>query len=159
MLLPVFQCNDPRWKRVVKQHNDFFYNALQFVFDELVLPRKSFSVGVTFVSDEEIRTYNAAYRHKDKATNVLSFPMIDDFSDLKKLPEPIELGDIVIAYETVLAEAKAQKKSTRDHTAHLLVHGCLHLFGYDHMTDDEADEMEALEIRILDHLDITNPYL
>lgn len=158
MLLPVFHIEHAPWKKIVTQHGTFFKNALSFVLDELVLPAKTFSLGVAFISDDAMREYNTQYRHKNTATNVLSFPAMDEFADLKKMPEPIELGDILIAYETIMREAGAQCKAPRDHVAHMLVHGCFHLFGYDHMKPKDAKEMEALEIRVLDALNIADPY-
>ena len=158
MLLPVFHVEHEPWKKILKSHGTFFKNALSFVLDELVLPAKTFSLGVAFISDDAMRDYNAQYRNKDKPTNVLSFPVIGDFNDLKKMPEPIELGDILIAYETVMREASEQNKKPRDHIAHMLVHGCFHLFGYDHMKPKDAAEMEALEVRVLEALNIADPY-
>lgn len=109
-------------------------------------------VSVTFCDDEEIRALNAQWRGKDKATNVLSFPT----------PGPLEarplLGDIVIAYETVAQEAVEQEKTLRDHTAHMIIHGFLHLIGYDHETAAEAEAMEGLERRIASRLGLRDPY-
>jgi len=100
-----------------------------------------------FVSDEAIQVLNREYRRKDKPTNVLSFPM--------KGPM---LGDVVLARETITAEAKAQGKTFENHTAHLIIHGFLHLLGYDHRDDKEAAAMEALEIEALAQMGIDNPY-
>ena len=105
-------------------------------------------VSVVLTTDEEVHALNKTFRHQDKATNVLSFP-----SD-----EKAELGDIILAYETVLKEAQELGISTLHHTLHLIVHGFLHLLGYDHETDHEAEEMESLEIKILQTLNIENPY-
>lgn len=109
-------------------------------------------VSVTFCDDDEIRELNAQWRDKDKATNVLSFPT----------PGPLEarplLGDIVIAYETVAREAAEQEKTLRDHTAHMIIHGFLHLIGYDHETAAEAEAMEGLERRIASRLGLRDPY-
>lgn len=109
-------------------------------------------LSVTFCDDPEIRELNAQWRDKDKATNVLSFPT----------PGPLEarplLGDIVIAYETVAREAAEQEKTLRDHTAHMIIHGFLHLIGYDHETAAEAEAMEGLERRIASRLGLRDPY-
>ena len=105
-------------------------------------------VSVVLTDDAHIQVLNRDYRGKDKATNVLSFPQ----------DEPQLLGDIIIAYETIVREAEEQNKHFEDHFTHMLVHGCLHLLGYDHETDEEAEEMEALEIRILGDLGVKNPY-
>ncbi len=95
-----------------------------------------------------VQKLNKEWRGKDKPTNVLSFPQ----------DEPTMLGDIILAYETVKAEADAQNKRFEDHTTHLIAHGLLHLLGHDHEEDEEAEIMEALEIEILDALNIKNPY-
>lgn len=154
-----FQIADPAWKKTVQKNTALFKRALNATYDALELPQKDFSVAVSFIDDAEIQELNAQYRAKNKPTNVLSFPMIDDFSDLGNFPGTLELGDIVMAFGTIDKEAYEQHKSIADHTAHLLVHGLLHLFGYDHMTKKEEREMEGLEIQILADLGIANPYL
>ena len=113
-------------------------------------------VALLFTDDDAIAQINAEWRGKDKPTNVLSFPTPDDMP----LPagEARPLGDIVLAHGVIAREAAEQGKTLRDHTTHLIVHGTLHLLGYDHESDDEADEMEALETRILKGLGISDPY-
>ena len=113
-------------------------------------------VSLVFTDDAEQRVLNRDYRHKDSATNVLSFPNMDD--DLVPAGEPRLLGDVVLARETVAREAAEQGKSLADHTTHLLVHGVLHLLGHDHQDAEEAAAMEALERRILAGLGIADPY-
>lgn len=102
---------------------------------------------VVLAGDDFVRELNRDYRGKDKPTNVLSFP--------QDLPM---MGDIIFAHETVLREAGEQGKSFDDHLSHLTVHGALHLLGFDHIDDDEAVEMEALEIVILKGMGVKNPY-
>ena len=105
------------------------------------------------MSIEESQQLNSQYRQKDKPTNVLSFPF--------EVPEGIELnllGDLVVCASVVEQEAKEQNKVLFHHWAHMIVHGCLHLLGYDHINDADADEMEALEVKILAKLAISNPY-
>jgi probable rRNA maturation factor len=104
------------------------------------------------------RALNKQYRNKDSATNVLSFPLAD--AELAKLPAevPLALGDIVICGPVVAREASEQGKDSADHWAHMLVHGALHLFGYDHQTDEQAQEMAAYEARILAVGGVENPY-
>jgi probable rRNA maturation factor len=98
--------------------------------------------------DEKLRDLNVTFRGKDKATNVLSFPARqDDY-----------LGDVAVAYGVTSAEARAQKKSFADHATHLVVHGVLHLLGYDHETTRAAKIMEPLETKILSELGIADPY-
>jgi len=109
-------------------------------------------VSVAFCDDETIRALNAQWRGQDKPTNVLSFPTPGRAAD-----KPL-LGDIVIAYETVAREAEAEGKSLADHTAHMILHGFLHLIGYDHETSAEAEAMEAVERRIAFALGIRDPY-
>ena len=118
----------------------------------------SAEISLVLTNDKEIRKLNKMYRGKDKATNVLSFPLIDFTDGSFKDPHGNALGDIIIALETVETEAQMQNKPLHDHITHLLVHGTLHLLGYDHEEDQEAEEMEALEIKILEGFDIKNPY-
>ncbi len=120
--------------------------------------QKPCEMAIRLVEAEESQTLNREYRDKDKPTNVLSFPSELPEEVLDSLPrEP--LGDIIICVPVVFAEAEEQGKAVRDHWAHLTVHGVLHLLGFDHIEDDEAEEMEGLEIRVLAGLGIANPYL
>ena len=118
-------------------------------------PPMPVEVSLVFTDDESIRQINAEWRQKDKPTNVLSFPAYPIEPGDK--PGPM-LGDIVIARETVAREAVDLDKSFDDHLTHLMVHGFLHLFGYDHIEKDEAEEMEGLETRILAALGLSDPY-
>lgn len=106
---------------------------------------------IRITTTEEIQKLNKEYRHKDKPTNILSFNYSDD-------PEEM-VGDLVICDEVVKREAVEQHKTYEQHYAHLIIHGLLHLRGYDHETHDEAEEMEALEIKLLQDLGFPNPYL
>ncbi len=108
---------------------------------------------VRIVDRDEISALNETYRHKSGPTNVLSFPF--------EAPPEVELdllGDVIIAADVVAAEAPAQGKSEMAHWAHMVVHGTLHLLGYDHLDESEAETMESLEVRILAQLDYPNPY-
>lgn len=109
---------------------------------------------IRIVDEVEGLELNQTWRQKNYATNVLSFP----FEALPEVDVPL-LGDIVICAPVVFKEAIEQQKQATDHFAHLTIHGVLHLLGYDHIDDDEAEEMEALEVKILDTLNIVNPYL
>lgn len=109
---------------------------------------------VLFADDARVQELNRDFLGKDKPTNVLSFPASDEAGE----PGSEMLGDIVLARETVEREAAEQRKPLEAHIAHLVVHGFLHLLGYDHEDDEEAEEMEALETRILANLDIADPY-
>ncbi len=112
-------------------------------------------LSVALVCDDEIKALNTRFRNQEKATNVLSFP---NGMMLSRSEDKIFLGDVVIALETVLAEARAEGKDPRHHLAHLTVHGVLHLFGYEHDDEEEAERMEALERTILASLGIADPY-
>jgi len=114
-------------------------------------------ISLVFTDDAEQRSLNRDYRHKDRATNVLSFPNMDDDAPLAA-GLPRLLGDVVLARETIEREAREQGKSIADHTVHLLVHGTLHLLGHDHEEAGAAAEMEALETAILAGLGIADPY-
>ena len=114
------------------------------------------AIAVLFTGDDEIATINAEWRGKDKPTNVLSFPTPEGMPVPEGEPRP--LGDIVLAHGVIAREAAEQGKTLRDHTTHLIVHGMLHLLGHDHEADREAEEMEALETRILKGLGISDPY-
>ena len=111
-------------------------------------------LGVSVVGPKESRRLNARYRGHDKPTNVLSFPA----PEMPPAGEPRSLGDLVICPEVLRAEAQQQRKSLRAHWAHLVVHGALHLIGYDHMHPQEATRMERREISVLRRLGFPNPY-
>ena len=112
-------------------------------------------VSVKFTSDAEVRALNAAWRGQDKATNVLSFPMAEE----SELASAQLLGDIVLAHGICAAEAAGKNVGVEMHAAHLVVHGTLHLLGYDHETSDEdAEEMEEAERRALASIGIADPY-
>ncbi|EKT59489.1 rRNA maturation RNase YbeY [Providencia sneebia] len=121
-----------------------------------VLPKfqEQSEVTIRIVDEEESHHLNLTYRGKDKPTNVLSFPF--------EAPPEIELpllGDLIICRQVVEQEAIDQQKSAEEHWAHMVVHGCLHLLGYDHIEDDEAEEMESLETEILAELGYEDPYI
>jgi len=111
-------------------------------------------LSIRLVAADESEELNSTYRGKDKPTNVLSFPF-----DSPIPMEPRLLGDLVICYSVVEQEAEQQHKAVNDHWAHMVIHGCLHLLGYDHIETDEAEHMEALEVTLLQSLKIENPYL
>jgi probable rRNA maturation factor len=114
-------------------------------------------VSVKFTSDEEVRALNAGWRNKDRATNVLSFPMIE--KELLDAAPAALLGDVVLAHGICAAEAAEAGVAVEAHAAHLVVHGTLHLLGYDHETSDaDAEAMEAVERRALAAIGIADPY-
>jgi probable rRNA maturation factor len=115
-------------------------------------PSGAYEVSILLTDDTEMRAMNRTWRRKDAATNVLSFPARDDPS------EPGLLGDIALAYETTAKEAGDANIALSDHVAHLIVHGMLHLLGFDHIEDEEAERMETLERQALASLGIADPY-
>ncbi|WP_441997410.1 rRNA maturation RNase YbeY [Microvirga sp. 2TAF3] len=115
---------------------------------------EDFEISVMLTDDASIRTLNREWRGKDKPTNVLSFPAPEQ----PGFEGPRHLGDIALAYETLVREAEEESKTLAHHFAHLIVHGVLHLLGYDHEVDEEAEIMEALEVKALATLGIADPY-
>jgi probable rRNA maturation factor len=116
-------------------------------------------LAVVLADDAIIRDLNRDWRGQDKATNVLSFAALDDDAAPSVPGAPVLLGDVVLAFETCVAEAARDGKTLADHLTHLVVHGTLHLVGFDHETgDDDAEEMEAMETAILAELGIADPY-
>ena len=129
-------------------------------YPDLAEAERPVEISVTLTGDEQVRALNAKWRAKDQPTNVLSFPMVDerDLSRANLATSELLLGDIVVARGVCEAEAAAKGVSIEDHATHLLVHGTLHLLGYDHHDDSEAADMEAREARALARLGIVNPY-
>ena len=113
-------------------------------------PREDGSVSILLADDEAIQELNREWRGQDKPTNVLSFPAAPSAAP--------HLGDVALAYETCAREAAEQGKALKHHLAHLVAHGVLHLLGWDHQTDAEADRMEALERDILARIGVPDPY-
>ena len=117
-------------------------------------------ISVTLTGDEQVRALNAHWRGKDKSTNVLSFPMADelDLSRANVAERELLLGDVVLARGVCEREAADKHVSLEQHAAHLIVHGTLHLLGYDHEREEDAADMETREVRALKRLGIANPY-
>ncbi|MDR0631912.1 MAG: rRNA maturation RNase YbeY [Holosporaceae bacterium] len=124
------------------------------VFTTVGLNKNNVEICLLFTNDEEVCVLNKTYRGIDKPTNVLSFPM----------ESPLEgndyyiLGSIALAFETTKRESLEQKKSFHDHLKHLIVHSLLHLLRYDHANENEAEQMEMLEVDILKKMNVKNPY-
>ncbi len=122
-------------------------------------PMDRVEVGVLLTGDQEIQHYNLTYRGIDKATNVLSFALMDGEAETLAEDGPLPFGDLVLAYETIVKESTDQGKPFLDHVTHLVVHGTLHLLGYDHeRSTQDAQLQEAREITILAQLNLPNPY-
>lgn len=139
---------DDRWVDFLSSWEEKISQAFEKVSEILDEDFSSQEVSIVFSNDEEVQNLNKTYRHKDSPTNVLSFP-----SELIE-----ELGDIILSYETVMKESEEEHIAFLDHTLHLIIHGFLHLLGYDHEKEDEAEIMENTEIEILKALNIKNPY-
>ena len=154
---------DPAWRQLWPAAVGAARAAARTVLDRTANRRFSDSgqvveLTIVLADDSEVRRLNRDYRGIDKPTNVLSFGGADD-GRRRMAGEPAILGDVILARETVAAEAAAQGKSIADHALHLVVHGVLHLLGHDHKSAREADAMEALEIELLARLGIANPYV
>lgn len=157
---------DDRWNAVAFE--DLAEAAAQATLMYLDLTTAQFEIAVLACDDARIAELNADFRDKDKATNVLSWPSeergVDVDGDRPALPVqsfpgmPEELGDIAISYDTCAREAVEAGKSMADHVTHLMVHGTLHLLGYDHVRDKDATLMEGLEATILGKLGLSDPY-
>lgn len=138
---------DARWKQVLPRYRSFCHKVIASVID-----LKNCTVSIVLANDSFVHELNLEYRHIDKPTNVLSFPM--PFVDVPMRP----MGDIVLSLDTLEKECQEQNKTLPAHLAHLLIHGALHLSGYDHITDEQAMEMETLEKEKMDDLGFENPY-
>lgn len=151
---------DPQWAASRVGGRALIKNAITTAWGMIPKRPKNLQMElcVTLTNDAEIRTLNHAHRNQDKATNVLSFPDWDHYAHIPAMGEHVPIGDIFMSFETIRDEARAQGKKLGHHLTHLTIHGFLHLLGYDHITDRDADIMETLEIKILKKLGIQNPY-
>lgn len=118
----------------------------------------SFELTVVLADNDFVHPLNLEYRGKDKPTDVLSFPQEVLKKEERVVLENLNLGDIILSYEIIAKDAVDQQKDFLSHTLHMVIHGFLHLLGYDHLSTEDAIEMERLEIKILDSLSISNPY-
>jgi len=138
-------------------------NTVRTVLDTVAAPFGAAEVSIVLADAEQSRILNRDYRGMDKPTNVLAFAVLDGPLAMTALARdqlaiPMPLGDIILAYEPCSEEAVAEGKTFVDHLCHLVVHGMLHLLGYDHQTRADAETMERLEISVLAAIDVPNPY-
>jgi probable rRNA maturation factor len=150
------------WREVIDEPVPLLRRAATAAVSEVRRSRRSRAawtpvVAVALMDDRAMRKLNHTYRGKDKPTNVLSFPS-DEASDRASGAKRRRLGDVAMALGTIKREAKAQGKTVPDHVTHLMVHAVLHLLGYDHEADPDAEEMEAIERKTLAALGIADPY-
>jgi probable rRNA maturation factor len=152
---------EPAWTTSFLDVETIARDAMALTLSMAMLPKqldgRQIEASIVLANDDLVQVLNREYRGKDKPTNVLSFASMDDDSPVPD-EGPYPIGDIILAFQTVDREATEEGKFFKDHFIHLVVHGTLHLLGYDHMTDDDANIMEAAEIRILEKLHIQNPY-
>ncbi len=152
---------DPEWEVMTDIQNIIETTAIT-ALTSAILPKiaqdRDLEISIVLANDDLVQVLNREYREKDKPTNVLTFANLDGDIDTLPTEGPLNLGDIILSYQTLEREAKEQGKFPLDHIRHLTTHGILHLLGYDHQTDEEANDMETLEIRILEQLGIQNPY-
>ena len=146
------------WDRLVRRAAEAA--IAESAFPRLATSERLVELSVRLTGDEEVRALNAEWRGKDKPTNVLSFPMLDpnEFQKANVAGPEMLLGDLILARGVCESEAADKKLSVEQHAAHLLVHGTLHLLGYDHHDDEQAADMETREVRALQRLGIANPY-
>ena len=150
---------DIRWKALLQSGQPLCTQLLD-KFSQ-VTENSNYTISVLWTNDSEMADLNKQFRQQDKPTNILSFPSQDFLPDTPdtKAPEPIFLGDMALGFETVTDEAAVNGQPAEHHLAHLFLHGLLHLIGYDHQNEIEAEAMEALEIQLLAEVNIPNPYL
>lgn len=166
ILKPIVKVNSFQWISNFPSSSQVCKKSLELVFptiirslekEHLINKNKSgmLEVSILLTDNKRIRELNNHFLGKNKPTNVLAFP-----SDISNIPSETDLlvGDIILAWETIRNEARSEKKSLNSHVSHLLIHGFLHLLGYDHQSDKTAKDMENLEIVCLEILNIKSPY-
>jgi metalloprotein, YbeY/UPF0054 family len=150
----------PAWHRAIRDVEATCRRSAAAAFAAVWRDPRPAEASLLLTDDAQVRALNRDYRGRDEPTNVLAFAALEGGHLLTggDLDGPVVLGDVVIAQETVLAEAARDAKSPSDHLSHLVVHGILHLLGYDHQGEEDAVTMEALEVRILAALGVDDPY-
>ena len=149
--------NEARWNSAINNIEQFTRKIINKALPDFLEKIETVDISIVLADDLFLQSLNKNYREKDEPTNVLSFPQTEKNEVETGLPI-CSLGDIIIALETIEREALEQNKTIKDHYAHMLVHGCLHLLHFDHQSDSESKIMEEHEIVILKTLGIKNPY-
>lgn len=158
------------WRKILPEYNELILLSLKQVFDYVEEARTTYrftqlELSIVLCNDELIHKLNREYRNQDKPTNVLSFQGLDDdeieryFYSEEAVPEyPHSLGELFVSDETMIKEVQQGGVSLKDHFIHIIIHGVLHLFGYDHIDDEDAEIMEGIETKLLRNLNIDDPY-
>jgi len=155
---------DPEWDSNTRwdelAHSAATAAIAESAFPQLADGPRAVEISLRLAGDDEVRLLNAQWRGKDKATNVLSFPMAEgaELADAAAEGPELMLGDIILAHGVCGREAEAKAVPIERHAAHLMVHGTLHLLGYDHQDEAQAADMEAREVRALARIGIADPY-
>ena len=164
MTLDIILDADPEWDSNTRwdelAHSAVTAAIAESAFPQLVEGSRAVEISLRLAGDDEVRLLNAQWRGKDKATNVLSFPMAEgaELAGATGDGPELMLGDIIMAHGVCEAEAEAKSVPIERHAAHLMVHGTLHLLGYDHEDEVQAADMEAREVRALARIGIADPY-
>ena len=158
--MEVIIINKAEDKWIAKDYQSKIEEVINLVVDYLSYQQKFSNavLSIVLANDEFICELNKDYRGKNKRTNILSFAEVIDINYWDELTESNGLGDLVLSFDTINNESRDQGKSFSDHFCHLIIHGFLHLLGYNHIGESEASIMEGIEIKILNKLDINNPY-
>lgn len=165
MIAVEYNIEDSEWlfflsKRSINSFVKNIFNEVINVLEVKISRGKKIEISIVFTNDKNIKKLNKQFRNINKATNVLSFPIYEkEFFNAIETENYIVMGDIVLSLETIKKESLEQNKTFINHLTHLIIHSILHLFGYDHISDSDAEKMENLEIKILKRLNIENPYL
>jgi probable rRNA maturation factor len=150
---------DPAWT-ALGDIESIVREAASIALTAAIMPKfaygRALEASIILANDDLVQVLNREYSNKDKPTNVLTFASLDAEEPVSE--GVLNLGDVFMAYQTIARESQEQGKFLLDHVKHLTVHGVLHLLGYDHETEEEATDMETLEIRILERLGVQNPY-
>ncbi len=155
---------EPAWKTILPAYDEVVNHLATLTLQHALQTKLEapLELSIVLANNEFIQALNRTHRGKDKPTNVLSFPNLEEVQKSLETQTdtspPLSLGDVVLALETLEIESLQQNKTLVHHVSHLLVHGILHLLGFDHQTQNQADEMETLEIEILNNHGIKNPY-
>lgn len=164
MIAVEYNIEDSEWlfflsKRSINSFVKNIFNEVINVLEVKISRGKKVEISIVFTNDKNIKKLNKQFRNINKATNVLSFPIYEkEFFNAIETENYIVMGDIVLSLETIKKESLEQNKTFINHLTHLIIHSILHLFGYDHISDSDAEKMENLEIKILKRLNIENPY-